>query len=119
MPPRLSRSRLGPSSVWGLWTDIRVSWRLLRDPAVPWWAKAVLPLTVLYLLSPLDLIPDMIIGIGEIDDLLILYAGLKLFLFLCPRAVAAHHREAVAARRRYTPVGPADVVIDADYRRDS
>ena len=56
----------------------------LRDEAValrdglklaPWWVKAVVALGVLYLLSPIDLIPDFIPVLGQLDDLVLL-AGL-------------------------------------------
>lgn len=41
----------------------------------PWWVKAVVALGVLYLLSPIDLIPDFIPVLGQLDDLVLL-AGL-------------------------------------------
>jgi hypothetical protein len=42
----------------------------------------------------------------------------KLFLRLCPQAPAAFHSAAIASGRPYAPMNPADVVIDATYRRD-
>lgn len=106
-------------ALWSSWSDIRLSARLLRDPGVPLWAKGTLPLSFLYLISPIDVLPDAIIGLGEIDDLVVLYAGLRLFLFLCPAAVVAFHRAALASRRGYSPMPPSDVVIDAEFRRDA
>ena len=41
-------------------------------PEVPWFTIATIVLSLLYLLNPLDLIPDFIPGIGYIDDLAIL-----------------------------------------------
>jgi hypothetical protein len=52
------------------------------------------------------------------DDLGILILSVKLFLRLCPQAPAAFHGAAIASRRPYAPMNPADVVIDATYRRD-
>lgn len=68
-------------------------WRLLRDGRVPLPAKLVLPGLGLYLLIPLDLIPDFIPIIGYLDDLLVLIVGLWLFLRLCPPEVFQEHIE--------------------------
>jgi uncharacterized membrane protein YkvA (DUF1232 family) len=50
--------------------------RLLRDPRVPRARKLALGLLVAYLLFPLDLIPDFLPVIGQLDDALV--AGLAL-----------------------------------------
>ena len=77
------------------------------------------PDRALYLVSPIDLLPDAIIGIGEIDDLVILYAGLRLFVFLSPAHVVAYHRAALSARRPYSPMPSTDVVIEAEFKREA
>lgn len=43
--------------------------RLFRDPRVPTTEKALLVGTIIYVISPIDLIPDFIPFLGEIDDL--------------------------------------------------
>ena len=40
--------------------------------SAPWHVKLVVALGVLYLLSPIDLIPDFIPVIGQMDDLIVL-----------------------------------------------
>jgi len=45
--------------------------RLLRDPRVPRRAKVLLVLAVPYLASPIDLIPDFVPVIGQLDDALL------------------------------------------------
>jgi uncharacterized membrane protein YkvA (DUF1232 family) len=62
----------------------RLTLRLIRDPRVPLYAKAVLGLTLVYVLSPLDFVPDWIPILGQLDDAAILTAGIALFLRLCP-----------------------------------
>jgi uncharacterized membrane protein YkvA (DUF1232 family) len=44
--------------------------RKIRDglSACPWWVKIVVALGILYLLNPIDLIPDFIPVIGVMDD---------------------------------------------------
>ena len=63
--------------------------RLFRDPRVPRWTKAVLVLTVLYWISPIDLVPAFIPILGQLDDLGVVLGGLWLFVRLCPRDVVA------------------------------
>jgi uncharacterized membrane protein YkvA (DUF1232 family) len=57
----------------------------------------VLVLVVLYVLSPFDLVPDEIPGIGFLDDVIVIPLGLMLATRLIPREILAGHR-AEAAR---------------------
>jgi uncharacterized membrane protein YkvA (DUF1232 family) len=52
-----------------------------------------------YLVIPTDLVPDFLFGVGQLDDLVVILGGLKLFLRLCPAAVVQEHLEALAAGR--------------------
>jgi len=68
----------------------------MRDPRVPWYAKAAGTCVVAYALSPIDLIPDFIPVLGYLDDMVLVPLGLLLVLRLIPADVLAEHR--VAAR---------------------
>ena len=70
---------------------MRLYWRLVCDPRVSIWPKALLALSGLYVLSPIDIIPDVIPFIGEVDDLVIVIAVCRLFIYLCPREVVQEH----------------------------
>lgn len=48
---------------------LKLLYRLFKDSRVPTTEKALLIGTIIYVISPLDLIPDVIPFIGEIDDL--------------------------------------------------
>ena len=72
---------------------------VLQDSRTPWYAKAVAWLTLAYLVSPIDLIPDFIPVIGHLDDLLIVPAGFYLAMRLAPRAVREEHWQAIEAER--------------------
>jgi uncharacterized membrane protein YkvA (DUF1232 family) len=48
--------------------------RLARDPRVPRRAKIAVALLIPYLASPIDLIPDFIPVLGQLDDALIVIA---------------------------------------------
>lgn len=70
---------------------VRLYWRLVTDGRVSVWPKALLALSVLYLVSPLDFIPDVIPFVGEVDDLLVLIVACRLFIYLCPPEVVREH----------------------------
>ena len=69
----------------------RLVWRLSRDPRVPARTKATTFLLAGYLLSPIDLIPDFIAGLGQLDDLLILAFALDQILNRVPDEVVLDH----------------------------
>lgn len=115
---RLLRWFLRPRSVAALLFEARLSLRLLREPMVPAWAKALFPVAALYLVSPFDVLPDVLVGPGMIDDVLVLAGALKLFVALCPRAAVGFHRQALSTRRPYSAMPPDEVVIDAEFRRE-
>lgn len=77
--------------------DIPAVFLAWKDKETPLIAKAVAGVTVIYALSPIDLIPDFIPLLGYLDDLLLLPALLTLSIKLIPPAVWARCR-AKAAR---------------------
>ncbi|MCK5069628.1 MAG: DUF1232 domain-containing protein [Desulfocapsa sp.] len=54
-----------------LWARIRSWASLLFRRDTPWKVKAILACAIIYLLSPYDLLPDWIMGLGFIDDITI------------------------------------------------
>jgi hypothetical protein len=58
MAPRISSWLARPALLRSLVARLRVAGRLLREPAVPLGAKALTLVPLLYVLSPLDLLPD-------------------------------------------------------------
>ena len=81
-----------------------------RDPRVPWYAKAWAALLLAYALSPIDLIPDPIPVLGQLDDFLLIPVGVLIALRLIPTTVVAEAREK-AARGVVLPVSRAGGVI--------
>jgi uncharacterized membrane protein YkvA (DUF1232 family) len=71
--------------------NLRLTWRLLRDPLVPVWFKFIPLGAVVYILLPLDLVPDWMLGLGQVDDLGLFLLSLKLFLDLCPSEIVQRH----------------------------
>ena len=75
---------------------LRLAWYLLLDERVPMWTKTVPALVVAYVLSPLDLIPDVLLGVGQLDDLAIFLLGLQLFINLSPPEIVAEVQRKLA-----------------------
>jgi uncharacterized membrane protein YkvA (DUF1232 family) len=70
---------------------VKLIWKLARDPRVPARLKALLFLLAGYLVSPIDLIPDFLPGIGQADDLLITVFVLDQILNRVPPEVITEH----------------------------
>ena len=51
--------------------DARRLWFALRHPEAPLWLKLGAALIALYVVSPFDLIPDVLPVIGVVDDLVV------------------------------------------------
>ena len=78
-------------------SDVYALYLARNDPRIPWYAKAVIVLTVLYALSPIDLIPDFIPFFGYLDDLVIVPLGIALAVWLMPENVWMEYREKAKA----------------------
>lgn len=71
----------------------RLAWRLFTDQRVPMLVKAIPALAVVYLLWPVDLIPDLPIPIvGQLDDLAVMLLALRLFIELAPPDLVSEHK---------------------------
>jgi uncharacterized membrane protein YkvA (DUF1232 family) len=75
----------------------RLVLRLLKDGRVPVWPKLIIPGVIVYILSPIDLLADPILGLGQIDDVAVLLIGLKLFVELCPADIVREHLDALSS----------------------
>jgi uncharacterized membrane protein YkvA (DUF1232 family) len=76
----------------------RLYWRLFRDRRVSVLAKALLVLTLGYVIMPLDFVPDFVPPLGEADDLAVVLSGLWLFIRLCPPDVVREKVREIAMR---------------------
>jgi uncharacterized membrane protein YkvA (DUF1232 family) len=114
--PMATQQRLPPTTwrdrVRALKRDVVAIALAVRDPRVPWYAKAVGACVVAYALSPIDLIPDFIPVLGLVDDLVLVPLGLLLVVKLIPADILAEHRAAAAAiaERPVSRAGAAAVI---------
>lgn len=65
--------------------------KLARDPRVPARSKAMLVLLGGYLASPVDVIPDFLPGIGQVDDIVLIAFTLDQLLNRVPREIVKEH----------------------------
>ncbi|MDX2177545.1 MAG: YkvA family protein [Candidatus Sumerlaeia bacterium] len=73
----------------GILDDLRTLWGMVRDPRYrfPKWVPVTILLGLLYLMSPVDIIPDFIPVLGTLDD-----AGLAALFALALRDLVARYR---------------------------
>jgi uncharacterized membrane protein YkvA (DUF1232 family) len=77
--------------LWHLPRFARVFWGLFRDPRVPRWTKILPVLGVAYALFPFDAVTDFLVGLGWVDDVVVLYLCFWAFVRLSPPEVVAEH----------------------------
>ena len=115
-----SHKPVDPQSSAGILAELvrnaQLVWRLLHDRRVPVWMKAIVPATLLYIISPIDLLPDLAVGVGQLDDLAILLLGVKSFLSMVSPEIVKEHLadiigESTAQRTKETPE-----LIEGQYR---
>ena len=72
-------------------TYIRLVWALIRDGRVPAGQKLILAGIGAYLFFPIDLIPDFVPVLGQLDDLAVVLLGLDLFIRSAPADIVEEH----------------------------
>lgn len=71
---------------------VKLIFRLMGDKRVNPWLKILPVAGILYLISPIDLIPDVMFPvIGELDDIAILWLTNHFFIEFCPPEVVREH----------------------------
>jgi uncharacterized membrane protein YkvA (DUF1232 family) len=114
-----------PASDLSTWDELRLAFRLYRDPRVSSMLKWFVPIVAaLYVISPVDLIPDFLLGVGQVDDLgvigVAMFAAFSLIRRLAPKSVVAEHLSAMGRPATPSP-GPASShpsgdVFDTTFR---
>ena len=95
--------------------QFKLTWKLVWDDRVPLLTKLVPLTTLLYLLLPFDFIPDAFLGLGQVDDVVILLIGLRMFISLCPPAIVAEYDFVTSAQDAVEPWQPSeDEIVDLE-----
>jgi uncharacterized membrane protein YkvA (DUF1232 family) len=110
------KTQANPDLLARLWADMVLATRLLFDRRVSGTTRLIPLLTVLYILSPIDLLPDVLLPFGVVDDLSAFLVGLQWFIHAAPRDVVDEYR-GIRPRKQggsYTPPEQAQI-IEGEY----
>ena len=87
------------------WQQLLLAYTLIRDPRVPIWTRVAVPAAIAaYVISPVDLIPDVLIGIGQVDDLMLILMAAPL---------------AASFLRRFAPAGIVNDCLKTLFSRQA
>ena len=86
-------------------TELMMLWRAFMAPETPLWLKGLMLVVPLYLVFPLDIIPDFIPLAGWLDDVVVIPLLVTWIVSLLPQRMPARTRRNDSN------------VIDGDYRR--
>ena len=86
-------------------------WRLLFDKRVSIFIRALVPLALLYIISPFDLIKARIPVLGRFDDLIVIGLALLFLIKLAPKSVVDEHMGVIPKSNRPEDNDP-DKVVD-------
>ncbi len=68
-------------------TTIHEAWDLFRNPQVSIWYKLIPIASLIYIVTPVDVIPEISFPfVGYVDDVTVFIASLNIFLFLAKRS---------------------------------
>ena len=81
-----------PDLLTRLFRDVWLALRLTFDRRVNGTTKLIPLLVIVYILSPIDLVPDLLLPFGIVDDLSAFVLGLQLFIHNAPRDVVNEYR---------------------------
>jgi uncharacterized membrane protein YkvA (DUF1232 family) len=70
---------------------VKLAWRLTGDDRIPLAVRAIPPLLLLYLAMPLDVVPDFIPILGQLDDVAVVLIALGLVTRFVPIDVIDAH----------------------------
>lgn len=114
------QSNPNPDLLTQLWHNMVLTWRLVFDRRVSGSLKLIPMAMIAYILSPIDLLPDIFVPFGVVDDIGALVLGLQLFIRNAPPDVVAEYRE--GKKKRAAPGTPPYVrggdephVIEGQY----
>ncbi|HQV69605.1 MAG TPA: DUF1232 domain-containing protein [Thermoflexales bacterium] len=106
------------NALMGLVNRGRLLVRLMKDPRVPTALKAIPILPLAYVVFPIDIVPDFIPVLGQLDDIGAVLLGIETFISLVPNDIVVEHQNAIAGHAPGAAPGASanDSVIDGSWR---
>ena len=102
VPPNSST----PGFLADVYKKFRLMLRLMTDHRIGWHLKLIPLGTLVYLVIPLDFL------FGPIDDAVVIYAGMELFIQLCPQDIVQEHIQSFSNKDTQSQ----KTVIDAKFQ---
>ena len=101
-----------------------LAWKLFWDARVPASIKVLAPAIALgYLIFPIDIIPDFLPVLGQLDDLAVVFLLVRLLIMLAPQEIVAQHQGRAWPGEAENPEAPQNKsstnttrVVDGTYR---
>jgi uncharacterized membrane protein YkvA (DUF1232 family) len=81
--------------------ELATLWRAFRAPETPWHLKALMLLVPAYLLSPIDLIPDVVPLLGWMDDFIVIPMLVGWIVRMLPQKAPVYQRAPDGTYRRH------------------
>src|SRR5260221_1003686 len=112
---RLNGPQFGIGIITRTIQQARLAWALIRDDRVPLLLKAIPLVALIYVLSPIDLIPDFIPVLGQLDDLGIAMLAISVFNSLASADIVSEHQQRLSGGATTSSDGP---FINVKAKRD-
>lgn len=104
MAKRQQMNTKDPDLLARLWNNLALSARLMFDQRVSGRAKLIPLLALLYMISPIDILPEIAFGpLGALDDMGVLLLALQLFINSAPKDVLRAYRGEAPADEEEAP----------------
>ncbi|MCY4014124.1 MAG: YkvA family protein [Gammaproteobacteria bacterium] len=89
-----------------VWDQVQLLWRMVKDPKAAWPAKAQAIGALVYLISPIDAVPDPLPIVGLVDDVAIILLVVKALADALEEYVAevARRHAEIQVRKHYKMV---------------
>lgn len=78
-------------AIWLIPNVVKLLARIVKDRRVPVRAKAFAAAVLIYVVSPIDVIPDFVIGFGKLDDLILSAVAIQHLIEAAGEEIVAEH----------------------------
>lgn len=97
-----------------LWNQARLVFYLMRDSEVPAYLKLLPLIAIAYVLFPFDLAPDLVPILGQVDDMMALLVGAKVFVEMAPPHIVERYMDQLHGILPEDPLQSA-IIVDAEH----
>ena len=94
--------------------ELRLFWALFKDRRTPKISKILIVITVIYLVSPIDIIPDYIPFAGWVDDIIIVPILLYIATLFVPKDLVREAKEKINRKHKETKKSNYDDAIEGE-----